>query len=190
MTLIHRTLLRSSQWIEAFLRTIAHFFSWTLLVLVAVVCTEVITRKMGWRIPNLDSTRLQELAWHLQAVVFCSWIGYAYTRNAHVRVDVLACNYTPRTRRLIEVAGCLLLALPYILVALPYAQEFMLVAYRNNEASSSPGGLSHRWIIKGVLYLSFWGLLLANVAVLLRSLAQIISGDYDEDAGQGTHAHG
>lgn len=186
MNMLRLVLLRCSDWITALLRLVAHLASWVLLVLVLVVCFDVLSRKLGWRIPNFDATRLQELAWHLQAVVFCAWLGYAYTQNAHVRVDVVAARFSTRTRRWIEVAGCLLLAFPYLLVATPYAETFFLVAWKQNEGSSSPGGLPYRWVIKGVLYLGLWGLLLANAAVLMRSLAQLIGADPED----GDHAHG
>ncbi|MEC7762107.1 MAG: TRAP transporter small permease subunit [Pseudomonadota bacterium] len=155
------------------LRYFAHSLSWTMLVLVVVVCTDIITRKLGLHVPYLDSTRFQELAWHLQAVIFCAWIGYAYTQNAHIRVDVFVATLSPRKRSLIEVFGCLLLALPYLLIVMPYAYEFVRVSYNQGEASSSPTGLPYRWIVKSVLYVGFWGVFLANIAVLMRSLADL-----------------
>lgn len=175
-----KTLLETgSVTIEALLRRVAYFFAWCMLALVLVVCFDILSRRFGWRLARLDSTTLQEIAWHLQAIVFCSWIGYAYTRNAHVRIDVFTTDLSDRAKCKLEIAGCILLAFPYLLVALPYAHEFFMVSFRQGEGSSSPTGLSHRWIIKGVLYLSFWGLLLANISVLLKNLAMLI-GDGEQ----------
>ncbi|MGE0585111.1 MAG: TRAP transporter small permease subunit [Flavobacteriaceae bacterium] len=166
-----------SRWIDAWLRAVAHFFSWTLLALVFVVCLDVVTRKIGWQVPALGSTRLQELEWHLQAILFCAWIGYAYTRDAHIRVDVLTSGLSHRTKCKIEIAGCLLLALPYLLVALPYAHQFMMVSFHQGEGSPNSTGLPYRWIVKAALYAAFWGLMLANISVLLKNVALLRTGD-------------
>ena len=42
----------------------------------------------GFQLPGLGSTRLQELEWQLHTVLFTMWLGYAYLKNAHVRIDV------------------------------------------------------------------------------------------------------
>lgn len=175
-----------SRGIDAWLRGVAHFFSWTLLLLVLAVCLDVATRKIGWQVPGLGSTRLQELEWHLQAILFCAWIGYAYTRDAHIRVDVVTSGLSHRTKCKIEIAGCLLLALPYLLVALPYAHSFMMVSFYQGEGSPNSSGLPYRWIIKAALYAAFWGLMLANISVLLKNIAMLVSGD--DETGQAANA--
>ena len=181
MTLARSPLMTISRWIDAWLRAVAHVFSWTLLVLVFVVCLDVVTRKIGLQVPGLGSTRLQELEWHLQAILFCAWIGYAYTRDAHIRVDVLTSGLSHRTKCIIEIAGCILLAFPYLLVALPYAHQFMMVSFHQGEGSPNSTGLPYRWIIKAALYAAFWGLMLANISVLLKNIAMLVSGDAEAE---------
>ena len=166
-----RALTRISDGIDAVLRTIAHIFAWAFVANIVVICFDVITRKFGFQLPHLGSTRLQELEWHLHGALFCSWLGYAYVRNAHVRIDIVTSNLSARRRAWLEVFGCLVFALPYVLIALPYAHQFFMVSFLQNEMSETPNGLPHRWIVKGALYLSFWGILLAVISVLLRQVA-------------------
>ena len=45
---------------------------------------------------------------------FSLWMGYCYTINAHPRVDSFTEHLNYRTRAWMELAGCLILALPYV----------------------------------------------------------------------------
>jgi TRAP-type mannitol/chloroaromatic compound transport system permease small subunit len=163
--------------IDAFLRGIAEMFSWTFVALIVVICGDVVTRKFGFQLPELGSTRLQELEWHLHAILFCTWIGFAYVRNVHVRIDVLTSRLDARTRAWIELAGCVLLAGPYVFVALPYAHNFFMVSYLQNEMSDAPNGLAFRWVVKGFLYFAFVSVLLAVVSVAIRQVTFLFGRD-------------
>ena len=151
-------LLRVSAAIDAVLGAIARFFAWGLLLLVIVIVFDVITRKVGFQLNifglDLGSTRLQELEWHFHSIVFLTWIGYCYIRNTHVRIDVMTVNRSARTQAWLELFGCIVFALPYVLTALPYAHNFFVTALLQNESSAAPNGLPWRWIPKGFLYFS------------------------------------
>ena len=81
-------MLAVSQGIDRILRLIASIFGWLFIALVVVICWDVITRKMGFQLPGFGSRRLQEREWHLHGMLFLFWLGYAYVRNVHVRIDV------------------------------------------------------------------------------------------------------
>jgi len=165
-----RYLLAVSDRIDAILRTIAHACAWCFVLLTIVICFDVLSRKFGFQIPNLGSTRLQELEWHLHSILFCSWLGFTYVRNGHVRIDVFTSHLSLRRVAQLELFGCLVFALPYVLVALPYAHSFFLTSFLQGESSEAPNGLPARWVIKLVLYLAFWGVLLAVISVALRRI--------------------
>jgi len=65
---------------------------------------------------DLGSSRLQELQWHLHGILFLTWIGYAYIRNAHVRIDILTGGLSQRRQAWLELIGCILFALPYLML--------------------------------------------------------------------------
>jgi TRAP-type mannitol/chloroaromatic compound transport system permease small subunit len=169
-----RALLSASKAIDALLRAIAFTFGWVFLALVTVIVFDVITRKFGFQLNlfglDLGSTRLQELEWHLHAILFLTWIGYAYVRNAHVRIDVFTSGLSPRSTATLELIGCVLFALPYLLVALPYAYSFFTTSLWQGEGSPTPNGLPARWIVKGFLFFGFVGVLLAVVSVAFRRI--------------------
>ena len=105
------TLLGLSEGIRRLLERIALISGWLLVVMACVTTFDVLARKMGAQLPY---TKLQELEWHFHAAIFSLWMGYCYTINAHPRVDSFTEHLSYRSRAWIELAGCLVLALPYM----------------------------------------------------------------------------
>jgi len=163
-------LLKISERIDQALETFANVFAWAFIACMVAIVFDVVSRKLGYQIPGLGSTRLQELEWHFHGVLFCSWLGYAYVRNAHVRIDVFTGHLAARRQAWLELVGCLLFAAPYLYVALPYAHAFFMTSFIQNEGSAAPNGLGWRWVIKGFLYLGFGSVALAVLSVALRRI--------------------
>jgi TRAP-type mannitol/chloroaromatic compound transport system permease small subunit len=138
---------------------------WLLLAMMAVIIFDVVARRLF----VVGSVRLQELEWHLHTVIFALSLGYAYVRNAHVRIDILRDRWSPRTRAWVEVAGIIVFLVPFTLLFIHFGVDFAATAFAQNERSSSPVGLPYRWIVKAVLPLGLLLLLLAGIAVLIRN---------------------
>lgn len=166
-------LLKLSDLFEAVLKRIADLGAWAFIGCILIITLDVVTRKMGFQFPGLGSTRLQELEWHMHAILFCTWLGYAYMRNSHVRIDVFTNGLSPRKKIGMELFGCVVFALPYLLVALPYAMNFFTVSFLQGESSDAPNGLAARWIIKGFLFLGFITVLVSVVAVASRCIVAL-----------------
>ncbi len=181
-------LLGIAEAVDRLLAAIARATGWLFLVLVAVICFDVVTRKVGYQLPGFGSTPIQELEWHLHGVLFMGWIGYAYVRDVHVRIDVFTAHRPARTRAAIEIACILVFAIPYCLVATYFAYEFAHTSWVQNESSDAPNGLPYRWIIKSGLFVCFILLDLAVLSVLVRRLA-VLRGHPDA-AGPRAAAHG
>ncbi|MEK6245465.1 MAG: TRAP transporter small permease subunit [Pseudomonadota bacterium] len=158
-------LLKLSEVLRRLLEVIALTGGWLLVVMACVTTFDVVARKFGMQLPF---TKLQELEWHFHAAIFSLWMGYCYTINAHPRVDSFTERMTHRGRAWVELAGCLLLALPYIALVSYYSLEFVEKSYALNEQSDSTVGLTHRWVIKGVYAAGLWLVVLGILSVLLR----------------------
>lgn len=171
-----RSLLTIAGWIESVLRRIAEASGWLMVVLMVVICFDVVTRKFGFQVPGLGSTRLQELEWHLHTVLFAMWLGHCYILNAHPRVDTLTAHRKLRSRAWIEIMGCLAFALPYIGVVAWYGLGFVAMSYATGESSEAVIGIPHRWIIKGLFVFGLWLAVAAVVAMLLRLIAFLFGG--------------
>ena len=161
-------LLAISKALERALYAISMAAGWLFIACTVVIVFDVITRKFGFQLPAMGSTRLQELEWHLHTALFSFWLGTAYTRNAHVRIDIAVIRLAPRKQAWIELAGVLLFALPYCLVAIYFSYDFWHTAWQFNESSDSATGLPWRWIPKGIITAGLVLLLLAVVSVGLR----------------------
>jgi TRAP-type mannitol/chloroaromatic compound transport system permease small subunit len=158
-------LLKLAETMRRMLEVVALASGWLLVIMACVTTFDVVARKFGLPLPY---TRLQELEWHFHAAIFSLWMGYCYTINAHPRVDTLTERVSYRGRAWIELAGCLLLALPYCALVAYYSLDFVAQSYRLAEQSDSTVGLTHRWIIKGVYAAGLWMVVLGILSVLLR----------------------
>jgi TRAP-type mannitol/chloroaromatic compound transport system permease small subunit len=171
-----RRLLSACDAIDRALVAAGRAAGWLFLVATAVICFDVLTRKFGYQLPGFGSTRLQELEWHLHAALFSFWLGAAYVRNAHVRIDTFVGDLGARARAWLELGGCLAFALPFCLVALWFGVDYAWTAWVRNEASVSPSGLPWRWIPKSVLAAGVLLLVAAVASVALRQLVVLRRG--------------
>jgi TRAP-type mannitol/chloroaromatic compound transport system permease small subunit len=166
-------LLAASKAIERTLYAISMTAGWLFIVCTIVIVFDVITRKFGFQLPQMGSTRLQELEWHLHTALFCFWLGTAYIKNSHVRIDIAVVNLAPRKQAWIELLGVLVFALPYCLVAIYFSYDFWHTAWQFNESSDSATGLPWRWIPKGMITAGLVLLLLAVISVGFRLIVYL-----------------
>lgn len=171
-------LLRLSEGIRRLLEWIALTSGWLLVVMACVTTFDVLARKAGMQLPY---TKLQELEWHFHAAIFSLWMGYCYTVNAHPRVDSFTERLSYRSRAWMELAGCLVLALPYMALVAYYSIDFVARSYALGEQSDSTVGLTHRWIIKGIYAAGLWMVVLGIVSVMLRVIVFLFSGKPAEE---------
>jgi TRAP-type mannitol/chloroaromatic compound transport system permease small subunit len=161
-------LLSAARTIERLLHAISMAAGWLFIACTVVIVFDVLTRKFGFQIPEMGSTRLQELEWHLHTALFSFWLGTAYLKNAHVRIDIAVANTAPRRVAWIELFGVLAFALPYCLVAIYFSYDFFHTAWQFNEYADSATGLPWRWIPKGIISIGLILLLAAVLAVAMR----------------------
>jgi TRAP-type mannitol/chloroaromatic compound transport system permease small subunit len=144
-----------------------------LLGLLANVFYDVIMRYLF----NDVSIGMQELEWHLYATVFLLGISYTLKENAHVRVDVIYEHLSPKKQAFIDISGTLFFLLPFCLLIAYYGIGFAHEAYLLGEGSGDPGGLSHRWIIKSMISVSFIFVIISSIGFMLRAFNRAVDGD-------------
>jgi TRAP-type mannitol/chloroaromatic compound transport system permease small subunit len=154
--------------IDGFLSRVAHAAGWLFLLLAAVICLDVATRKLGFQMPGLGSTVLQELEWHVHTVIFSLAMGYVYVVNGHPRVDTATENMTLRGKAWMELLGCLIFAIPYFSVLVWFGLFFVNTSYQIGEGSDAVTGIPHRWILKAVFFTGIVFLLLSVLTTLTR----------------------
>ncbi|MDD2567068.1 MAG: TRAP transporter small permease subunit [Thiovulaceae bacterium] len=126
----------------------------TALVLAALVILVVYDATMRY-IFSGGSLALQELEWHLFDVVILFAIAYTLKEGAHVRVDILYHRFTPKTKAVVDIFAALFFILPFSFLIVYLGIDFVHMSFVQNEASSDPGGLGYRYLVKSLLPLSF-----------------------------------
>ena len=163
-------LVRLSDGIDRLLTWVARIAAWAGVILIATTIFDVVTR----RFLVLGSTKLQEFEWHMHVVLFGFLIGYAYLKDAHVRIDLLRERLSERTQWWIELLGCTFFLLPYAALVVYFSTDFAVRSFEIGEISASATGLTHRWIIKSVIPIGFSLLGLAGIAVVLRKIVELL----------------
>ena len=147
--------------------------SWLSLLLIIVIMIQVSLRYIF----NINLVQLEELQWHLYAVIIMFGLTYAMVNHSHVRVDILRVHFSTRLQRKIEIFGILFLMIPFMYIVIDFGMDLAIEAYRINERSNSPEGLPFRWIIKSVMPISFGLLFLASLSRLIRHISYLMKGD-------------
>lgn len=137
-----------------------------LIVLTLVIMYDVVGRNFM----ATGSFALQELQWHLHGAIAVLAFGYAYTRDAHVRIDVLGDKIPPRLRLWLEFWAVVALMIPFLLVLAWYGYEFAERAFIRGEGSRGGLGLPNRWIIKSAVPVSAILTVMGALSVALRIL--------------------
>jgi TRAP-type mannitol/chloroaromatic compound transport system permease small subunit len=137
-----------------------------MLLMMANVFFDVVARYLF----SNSSVGMQEMEWHLFSVMFLFGIAYALKEEAHVRVDFIYDRLSDKKRAVINIVGTILFLLPFALLIIFGSYEYVFDAYDVNEISEDPGGLTHRWIIKAMIPLSFIFLILSAIGYILKNI--------------------
>ena len=155
--------------------------AWMGLALVIVVCYDVTTRYLGLPKPaGLNSTMIQEFEYWLHSGLLALAIGYGYSKQAHVRIDLLRDTFSRRTKLWIETLGIAITLIPYSVLGVWMAWPYVVQSYTTGEISKSQTGLGSIWIVKAGLIALFLLLLVAGISQLLKCIAAL-RGEWPED---------
>lgn len=155
--------------ISYYLDRVAKYAGLTAAVLVVLLALLVTYDAMMRYLFSAGSIALQEVEWHLYDVVFLLGISYALKHDKHVRVDIFYERYSEESRALIQIFSMLFLVIPFSLLIIYNAWDMMMQSYLQHEISSDPGGLTHRYLIKGMIVIAFVLLIVQAVSEILKA---------------------
>ena len=156
--------------IEKFTDKIIDFIGYLTGVLLVLMILNVAFDVAMRYIFHNSSIGMQEVEWHLFAVIILFGTGYALRHNAHVRVDFLYDSFTLKKKAWINVLGTIFFLLPLALLVIYGSIEYVMDSYTTNEISEDPGGLKYRWLIKAMIPLSFIFLIFSAFNFFLHNL--------------------
>ena len=145
--------------------------SWLVLAMVLLICYDVAMRYLFQQ----GSVALQELEWHLFALIFLLGAAYTLKHDQHVRVDIFYQSrfVSDRQRAWIDILGTLLLLMPFCLLVLVTSWPFVENAFYYQEGSPDPGGLPYRFLLKASLLIAFALLILQGLAEILKNIIKL-----------------
>ena len=147
--------------------------SWLTTLMVLVVFYDTVMRyafKKG-------NVAIQELEWHIFAVVFLIGAAYALKNGAHVRVDIIYTRLSARIRAWIDFLGSIFFLIPFAVIVIYSTQDFIANSWEVREMSPDPGGLPARYILKAMIPTGFVLLILQATSEMFKNFLVAIGID-------------
>lgn len=116
------------------------------------------------------SIAMQEMEWHLFSIIILLGVAYTLKEDGHVRVDVVYDKLNYRKKAMINMIGSIIFILPISILIVGSSYDMAYESYLSNEISGDPGGLHYRWIVKGLIPLSFTLLIITSIGFFIKNL--------------------
>lgn len=159
--------------IDALTGVIGRLVAWLTLLMIVIGASNAIFRYSGRFIGvNLSSNAYLELQWYLFSIVFLLGAAFALREDSHVRVDVFYSRLTARGQGIINIAGTLLLLLPFCCFVLWVSLPVVANSWRVREGSPDPGGLP-RYPLKALVLVCFALLILQGISQLIKEVQRM-----------------
>lgn len=159
-------LLKISARIDALSRWIGRIIIWFILASVILSTGNALARKLF----RIGSNAFTEMQWYLYGAVFLLGAGYAFLKNAHVRIDFVSSRLGPRTRSWIDIFGILVFLAPLCFLLIDLSWPLFVNAWQSGEMSTNAGGLI-RWPVYLLLPTGISLLLLQSFSELIKRIA-------------------
>lgn len=140
--------------------------------LILVIVYEVVSR-YGFDSPTIWSF---EIARMLGGSLFVLGFAWVLVMKAHVRVDILYKNLSPRGQAILDVIFTLLLVLPLWIAVMPRMIEWTWQSWALHEVSSDSAWRVIIYPFKTVAPVAIFLLILALVTTFIRDLGTIVRG--------------
>lgn len=144
---------------------VGRWSAWLALALVVITTTDVTMRYVF----RTSFVFVQELEWHLFAVMFLITAGYAHLLDSHVRVDIFYARLGPRVKAWIDFVCGILFLFPTVFLLVWSSIPFVVASVRDLEGSPDPGGIPGRFVLKAVIPLGFLLLGLQGISETIKN---------------------
>lgn len=139
--------------------------AWAVLAMAIVQFAIVVLRyALGF-----GSLWMQESLHYMAALLVLFTAGWTLRSEGHVRVDIFYADAEPRTRARIDLAGALLLLIPFMAAVIWFSWPYAARAWAVREGSREAGGIPLVFVLKSAIPLFAALLLLQGIAQAVRA---------------------
>ncbi len=165
--------LNLSSGIDSFSEKTGKAISWLALAMVLITAFNALARYASRFIgADFSSNAFIELQWYMFSIIFLLGASYTLKHGGHVRVDLVYNHVSPRIRCWINLAGVVLLLLPFCFLMIWSSVPSVTSSWRVWEQSSDPGGLP-RYPIKTLVPIAFAFLTAQAFSELIKNIARL-----------------
>lgn len=130
---------------------IGYLVGWLTTIMVLVVFYDTFMRYVFQK----GTVALQELEWHLFAIIFLIGAAYTLKEGGHVRVDIIYLKLSKKAKAWIDLLGTFVFLIPFSIMVILSTKGFVVNSWDVREVSPDPGGLPARYILKAMIPLGF-----------------------------------
>lgn len=159
--------------IDHLIRLIGRSAAWLILATVLICAGVALARYLL----GFGRIWLQELYVVCFAVCFMLVAPYAYATDSHIRIEILHQHWSQHTRAWVEIVGCVVFLVPWLLLILWSSLPFVRLSWRVLEPSAQPGGLPGLFLIKSAIPVFAALMLLQALAVIGRKVIFLAGRD-------------
>ena len=158
-------LQRISDAIDRLNGVIGRVAAWAVLAMAIVQFAIVMLRyTLGF-----GSLWMQESLHYMAAVLVLFTAGWTLRSDDHVRVDIFYADADPRTKARIDLAGAVLLLIPFMAAVVWFSWPSAARAWAVHEGSREAGGIPLVFVLKSTIPLFAALLLLQGIAQAVRA---------------------
>jgi len=161
-----QALLSLSRLIDGLNERIGRAVTWLILASILISAINATVRKAF----NMSSNAWLELQWYLFGAAFLLAAAYTLRQNEHIRIDIVYGALSRRVQHWIDLLGHLFFLMPFCLLMTYYLYDYMVIAIRSGEMSSSAGGLIV-WPARALLFAGFLLLTLQGLSEIIKKIA-------------------
>ena len=157
-------LLRLGDFIDRLNSAIGRVSAWAILAMALIQFAVIVLRLFG-----IGSLWLNESLFYFHVALVLFTAAWTLRHDGHVRVDIFYSAASPRTQAAIDLAGALLLLLPFMLAVTWFSWPYTLRSWSILEGSREAGGLPLVFLLKSAILLFAAQMLLQGVSQVIRA---------------------
>jgi len=152
--------------IDGFNAKMGEWVKWLLVTLVVSVAFGVIALSIfgqAW-------TKFDESSTYFHATVILLGSAATLLAGQHVRVDIVYTRLKSKTKALVDILGFYALLVPFCLILIWNAQNFVMLSWRSFEGSAESDGIQGIFILKTLVSIFAISLLLQGMSIAGRAV--------------------